>query len=80
MLKKTFALAAISGMLFSPLALAQDPGTAGGVASGGTAFEGIAGALGVSTTVVAVGTGVIVTGIVIGASNSGSSSGTTGTN
>jgi len=51
-----------------------------GIVSGGTAFDGIAGALGVSTTAVAVGAGIIVTGIIIGASNSGSSSGTTGTN
>ena len=51
-----------------------------GVTSGGTALDGIAGALGVSTTAVAVGAGIIVTGIVIGASNSGSSSGASGTN
>lgn len=51
-----------------------------GITSGGTALDGIAGALGVSTTAVAVGAGIIVTGIIIGASNSGSSSGTTGPN
>ena len=86
MLSKKFALVAITGMLFSPLALAQDatgqssePDTAGGVVAGDSAFGGIASALGVSETTVAVGAAVIATSIVIAASSSGSSSGATGT-
>lgn len=89
MLNRKCALFAIVGMLFSPLAFAQDAtteqgaasqgteaGTAGGVASGDTALGGIANALGVTQTTVVVGAAVVATGVVVAASNSGGGTGT----
>lgn len=92
MLNRKCALFAIIGMLFSPLAFAQDAtteqgaeaaasqgaeaGTAGGVAAGDTALGGIANALGVTQTTVVVGAAVVATGVVVAASNSGGGTGT----
>ncbi|MDN7131502.1 hypothetical protein JNO04_03940 [Halomonas sp. MC140] len=55
--------------------------TSGGVAGGGAATGGLAGALGVSTTVLVVGAAsLVVLGVAVASADSAGSSGTTGTN
>lgn len=60
---------------------ASTPTASGGVAGGGAATGGLAGALGVSTTVLVVGAAsLVVLGVAVASADSAGSSGTTGTN